>query len=52
VDVAQKIQKVLSDQNSVSLTEAVQLAKVAESMGIHCEVVESPVWGDYTLDPR
>ncbi len=52
MDVAQKIQKVLSDQNSVSLTEAVQLAKVAESMGIHCEVVESPVWGDYTLDPR
>jgi dihydrodipicolinate synthase/N-acetylneuraminate lyase len=52
VDVAQKIQKVLSDQNSVSLTEAVQLAKVAESMGIHCEVVESPVWGDYTLNPR
>jgi dihydrodipicolinate synthase/N-acetylneuraminate lyase len=52
VDVAQKIQKVLSDQNSVSLTEAVQLAKAAESMGIHCEVVESPVWGDYTLNPR
>ena len=52
MDIAQKIQKVLSDQNSVSLTEAVTLAKAAEQMGIRCEVVESPVWGDYTLDPR
>lgn len=52
MDVAEKIQKVLADQNSVSLTEAVQLAAVAERMGIHCEVVESPVWGDYTLDTR
>lgn len=46
------IQRVLNDQQSVTLVEAVELRVEALRLGIQCEVAESPVWGDYTLIPR
>ena len=47
-----KIQRVLNDQQSVTLVEAMELRVEALRLGIQCEVAESPVWGDFTLVPR
>jgi len=52
VDKEAMIQRVLNDQQSVTLVEAVELRVEALRLGIQCEVAESPVWGDYTLIPR
>lgn len=52
MDKAIEIQRVLSDHQSVTLTEAVELRKQAAQMGIQCDIAESPVWGDYTLVPK
>jgi len=52
IDKADMIQRVLNDQQSVNLVEAVELRVEALRLGIECEVSESPVWGDYTLTTR
>ena len=52
MDKEAMIQRVLNDQQSVTLVEAVELRVEALRLGIQCEVAESPVWGDYTLVPR
>lgn len=52
MDKEAMIQRVLNDQQSVTLVEAVELRVEALRLGIQCEVAESPVWGDYTLIPR
>jgi len=52
MDKAEKIQRVLNDQQSVTLVEAVELRVEALRLGIECEVAESPVWGDFTLIPK
>jgi hypothetical protein len=52
IEKADRIQRVLNDQQSVTLVEAVELRVEALRLGIECEVAESPVWGDYTLVPK